>query len=56
MSEINVAVADDNERILDLLGEMVDEDKDLNLVGKANNGEDAYTLIKENSRMWCFLT
>ena len=47
MSEINVAVADDNERILDLLGEMIDEDKDLNLVGKANNGEDAYTLIKE---------
>ena len=38
MSEINVAVADDNERILDLLGEMIDEDKDLNLVGKANNG------------------
>ena len=34
MSEINVAVADDNERILDLLGEMIDEDKDLNLVGK----------------------
>ena len=47
MSEINVAVADDNERILDLLGEMIDEDKDLNLVGMANNGEDAYTLIKE---------
>lgn len=34
MSEINVAVADDNERILDLLGEMIDEDKDLNLVGE----------------------
>lgn len=47
MSEINVAVADDNERILDLLGEMINEDKDLKLVGKANNGEDAYALIKE---------
>ena len=28
MGEIAVAIADDNERILDLLGEMIDEDKD----------------------------
>ena len=47
MSGINVAIADDNERILDLLGEMVNNDKDLNLVGKANNGEDIYEIIKE---------
>ena len=47
MSGINVAIADDNERILDLLGEMVNNDKELNLVGKANNGEDIYEIIKE---------
>ena len=47
MSEINVAIADDNERILDLLGEIVDSDHELNLVGKANNGEDAYRIIRE---------
>ena len=47
MGEINVAIADDNERILDLLGEMIDADKDLKLVGKANNGEDAYAMIKD---------
>jgi len=47
MSGINVAIADDNERILDLLGEMVNNDRDLNLVGKANNGEDIYEIIKE---------
>lgn len=47
MGEIAVAIADDNERILDLLGEIIDSDKELNLVGKANNGEDAYSLIKE---------
>lgn len=47
MGEINVAIADDNERILDLLGEIISSDKELNLVGKANNGEDAYHLIKE---------
>lgn len=46
MSGISVAIADDNERILDLLGEVIGSDKDLNLVGKANNGEDAYELIR----------
>ena len=47
MSEINVAIADDNERILDLLGEIIDSDKDLRLVGKASNGEDVFRLIRE---------
>lgn len=47
MGEINVAIADDNERILELLGEIVDNDKELNLVGKANNGEDMCEIIKE---------
>ena len=47
MSEINVAIADDNERILDLLGEIVESDHELRLVGRANNGEDAYRMIRE---------
>lgn len=47
MEQLNVAIADDNERMLDLLGEIIEGDKDLNLVGKANNGEDMYQIIKE---------
>lgn len=47
MNGINVAIADDNERILDLLGEIIENDNDLNLVGKANNGEEAYQMIRE---------
>ena len=47
MEQLNVAIADDNERILDLLGEIIESDKDLKLVGKANNGEDMYHIIKE---------
>lgn len=47
MGEINVAIADDNERILDLLGEIISNDKELKLVGKANNGEDMYDIIRE---------
>lgn len=47
MGEIAVAIADDNERILDLLGEIISNDKEMNLIGKANNGEDVYSIIKE---------
>ena len=47
MEEIRVAIADDNERILELLGEIVSSDSELNLVGKANNGEDMYNIIRE---------
>ena len=41
-----MAIADDNERILELLGEIISSDKDLTLVGKASNGEDMYQIIK----------
>ncbi len=47
MNEIRVAIADDNERILELLGDIVSNDKELELVGKANNGEDVCTIIKD---------
>lgn len=43
---LNVAIGDDNERILEILGEIINNDKDLTLVGKAKNGEDMYQIIK----------
>lgn len=47
VSKLNVAVADDNERMLQLLGELITNDEDLHLVGMAKDGEEAYQLIKE---------
>lgn len=47
MSKLNVAIADDNERMLHLLGEIVTNDEDLHLVGTAKDGEEAYQMIKE---------
>ena len=47
MGEIRVAIADDNERILELLGDIISSDKDLSLVGKADNGEDMCRVIRE---------
>ena len=47
MNKLNVAIADDNERMLRLLENIVSSDKDLNVVGTAKDGEAAYKLIKD---------
>lgn len=44
---LNVAIADDNERILRILEEIVSNDEELNVVGIAKDGEEAYEMIKE---------
>lgn len=46
MEKLNVAIADDNERMLDILGDIINQDKELTLVGKANNGEDMCRIIE----------
>lgn len=47
MEKLNVAIADDNEKMVEVLGRMIEEDKDLTLVGKAHNGEEICNIIKE---------
>lgn len=47
MKKLNVAVADDNEKMVEVLGRIIEEDKDLELVGKAHNGEELCNLIQE---------
>ena len=47
MDKLNVAVADDNERILDLVGTIIKGDRDLELVGTADNGRDLYEIIRQ---------
>lgn len=49
MNKINVAVVDDNEKIIDTICETLTKDKDINVIGKAKNGEEAYDLIRKNS-------
>ena len=46
MEKLNVAIADDNEILLDLLEEIIKSDEELNVVGKARNGEEVYGIIK----------
>ncbi|MEF2765629.1 MAG: sporulation transcription factor Spo0A [Mediterraneibacter sp.] len=47
MEHLNVAIADDNQRILDMLETVIGMDKELNLVGKAKNGEEMCQIIKD---------
>ncbi len=47
MEKLSVAIADDNERMVEILGELIERDKDLNLVGKAHNGEEIVTIIEQ---------
>ena len=47
MEKLNVAIADDNEKMVEVLGQIIEEDKDLELVGKAHNGEEICKIIME---------
>ena len=46
MEHLSVAIADDNQRILDLMEEIINMDKELNVVGKAKNGEEMCQIIR----------
>ena len=47
MGKLNVAIADDNERVVQSLTEVIEQDENLHLVGKAANGKDIYELIRQ---------
>lgn len=47
MEKLNVAIADDNERMLHLLSNIIKSDDELQVVGTAKDGEEAYGMIKD---------
>lgn len=47
MEHLNVAIADDNQKILDMLENIIGTDKELSLVGKAKNGEEMCQIIRD---------
>lgn len=48
MGQLSVAIADDNMKMLELLSELIEKDSELNLIGKASNGEEMYQIIKNS--------
>lgn len=49
MERLKVAIADDNEKMMNMLATVISNDKDLVLVGQANNGEDIIDTIKKKA-------
>ncbi len=47
MEKLNIAIADDNERMVRLLDHIVSSDEELQVVGKAANGEELIEVIQE---------
>jgi len=47
MNKLNVAIADDNDRMVQMLDHIVSSDEELQVVGKAGNGEELIEIIKE---------
>ena len=47
MDKLNIAIADDNAKVLQLLDKIVRSDEEQNVDGKAGNGEDLYDIIKK---------
>ena len=50
MEHLKIAIADDNQKILDLLDRVIGMEKDMNLVGKAKNGEEMCQIIKDKQQ------
>lgn len=46
MEKLKVAIADDNERMLRLLRDIIGSDDELDVIGTARDGEEAYNVIK----------
>lgn len=47
MEKLNIAIADDNERMVALLDEILSKDDGIEVVGRANDGEEVYDIIKK---------
>ena len=47
MSKLNVAIADDNEKVLQMLDDLLRNEEDIQVVGTTNDGETACDIIRE---------
>ena len=47
MNDLRIAIVDDNKEMVELLSSITDEELDIEVVGKAYNGNDAITMIRD---------
>ena len=53
MNKINVAIADDNQRTVEMMTELLEQESDIEVIASADDGEEALRIIKENN--WIFV-
>lgn len=47
MNKINVAIADDNQRTVEMMTELLEQESDIEVIASADDGEEALRIIKE---------
>lgn len=51
MNKINVAIADDNQRTVEMMTELLEQESDIEVIASADDGEEALRIIRKNNRM-----
>lgn len=51
MNKINVAIADDNQRTVEMMTELLEQESDIEVIASADDGEEALRIIKEKQPM-----
>ena len=49
LNELNVAIAEDNPQMMNLLNDMLEQESGFRVIAKADNGEDAYEMIMKTN-------
>ena len=49
MNKINVAIADDNQRTVEMMTELLEQESDIEVIASADDGEEALRIIKEKT-------
>ena len=49
MNKINVAIADDNQRTVEMMTELLEQESDIEVIASADDGEEALRIIKETT-------
>ena len=51
MDKIRVAIVDDNDKMVEMMDEYLGSDDEINVIGRAKNGEEAFDLIKKLKKL-----
>ena len=50
MNKINVAIADDNQRTVEMMTELLEQESDIEVIASADDGEEALRIINQKPK------